>query len=66
MIARRRPRPARSRTRAAGPRAGGAPLVVETITQHWRRIDGRWYRDVIIVLPDGTRRLYPFPEESAA
>lgn len=60
------PAPARPRTRGAGPR--GPIFAVESWTQHWRRIGDRWYRDAVVILPDGSRHLYalPMPEETAA
>lgn len=36
--------------------------VVETYTQHWRLIDGRWYRDAVVRLSDGRRRLFAIPD----
>jgi hypothetical protein len=45
------------------PRAA-APLQVVHLTQHWRRIGGRWYRDAV-VLVDGHQRLYSLPEVAA-
>jgi hypothetical protein len=39
---------------------------LEAWTQHWRRIDGRWYRDAVAVrLSDGARRVVAFPEVTA-
>jgi hypothetical protein len=37
------------------------PFEIVQATQHWRRIDGRWYRDCV-VLVDGRRRLYAIPD----
>jgi hypothetical protein len=42
-------------------RLAAAPFEIVEQTQHWRRIDGRWYRDVV-VLVDGRRRLYGIPD----
>lgn len=38
--------------------------TIDTWTQHWRRIAGRpgWYRDAVVVLANGERRLVSFPE----
>ena len=35
-------------------------------TQHYRRIDGRWYRDAIARRSDGELRLVSYPEGSVA
>lgn len=40
--------------------------VIVQETQHWRKIDGRWYRDAVVRLADGQQRLYAFPDEVAA
>lgn len=57
-----RPRFTRGRSRAGQP----AGYVVDQVTQHWRRIGDRWYRDAVVILPDGTRRLWSFPDEESA
>jgi hypothetical protein len=33
-------------------------------TQHYRRIDGRWYRDAIARRSDGELRLVSYPDGS--
>jgi hypothetical protein len=50
---------------ATAPRRKSAPFVVLQQTQHWRRINGRWYRDAV-VLVDGQPRLYSLLDEVAA
>lgn len=59
-LGRSRPTPAHPRTRGGGHR--GELFTVTALTQHWRRIGGRWYRDAVVTLPDGTRRLYALPD----
>jgi hypothetical protein len=34
-----------------------APLEVVHLTQHWRLIKGRWYRDAVVVV-DGEQWVY--------
>jgi hypothetical protein len=46
-------------------RRGAAAFEVEQLTQHWRVINGRIYRDAVVVLADGSRRLYSLPEMAA-
>jgi hypothetical protein len=40
-------------------------FVVEELTTHRRIISGRIYRDAVVVLSDGSRRLYALPEVAA-
>jgi hypothetical protein len=45
------------------PRAASPFRVVE-LTQHWRLINGRWYRDAVVDV-DGETRLYSLPDVAA-
>jgi len=40
-------------------------FVVEELTTHRRILGGRIYRDAVVVLPGGERRLYALPEVAA-
>jgi hypothetical protein len=38
---------------------------LEQWTQHWRQIDGAWYRDAVAIrLADGQRRLISFLDDT--
>lgn len=65
IIGRSRPRPARPRTRAAGPRAAGCTVV--EITNHYTvRPGGRVYRDAVCRHADGSLWTHLLPTEAAA
>lgn len=65
LLGRSRVRPARPRTRAAGPRAGVAPVLVE-LTTHCTVRGGRIYQDAIYRHADGSHWLHYLPTETAA
>lgn len=41
------------------------PFVIVNWTQHWSIIDGAYYRDAVVRLADGSRRIYSFLEDEA-
>lgn len=40
--------------------------VVVEVSQHYRKIDGRWYRDAVARRSDGELRLISIPEPATA
>jgi hypothetical protein len=50
-------------TRRRRPVAG---YVIREPLQRWRIIDGRFYRDAVVELPDGTLHLFSIPDPVAA
>jgi hypothetical protein len=41
--------------------SSGALYWIEEPTQHYRRLGDRWYRDCVVRLADGQRRLWAVP-----
>ncbi len=39
---------------------------IVSATQHWRQIDGKWYRDYVARRSDGQLRLIAYPEAVSA
>lgn len=39
------------------------PAIVLSYTNHWRIVDGIHYRDCLVQLPDGTRRVMGVRDE---
>jgi hypothetical protein len=43
-----------------------ARYVVVEPTQHWRRVDGAWFRDCVVQLDDGRRRVLGIRDDLVA
>lgn len=47
-------------------RTAAAPYRVVQLTQHWTIEHGTFYRDCVVELPDGSRRLYGIRDDLLA